>query len=457
MITKLLCIFGGSLFLFLLYRKMERIPQLAPFIPHVMIGLPLILFIFSVVTLSCNVPFWDDYDAILAYLSQSFPERLSSIFDFHNEHRIFFPRLIFEGVYAMCGQFNFQLCMYLGDCILLAYLFLWGVQFRKQGNLISLFPAVWLFLDLANYENTIWALTAIQSHSVLFFGFVSLLLFEKRECMICYFASLLSAFLCTFSSGAGVFIWFCMAGMALNRFLLEDQHFHFKKLLDRKKEMSFLFSWKMVVFLCVAMGSLLFYFSGFFHAKTSSEAGFSLLLAVDFFVSFLGNIIPFHSIAFAIGIVVSILLAFVFYNWSKIQSQAVLFFLLFTLASILSGTLFRSSAGGGSAIVFRYRVISISIVCSLLFLIPQVLPKNWKSYWRRVNTFFLFPVIGLNLAILFFGYPLQMDRKNQMIHNISQWPEECQLRYPDQNQASEILKKAIRKGVYTPPQYRKDD
>ena len=57
---------------------------------------PIALLFLAIVALAVNVPYWDDYGAIVRYLGWPFGERMQHLFDFHNEHRIVTVRLFLE-------------------------------------------------------------------------------------------------------------------------------------------------------------------------------------------------------------------------------------------------------------------------------------------------------------------------------------------------------------------------
>ena len=152
--------------------------------PKLMVALfatPVVLFWICVGLYCWNAPWWDDFRTTLMYLGWDFPERLLHIADFHNEHRLIIPRLVFEAFNLYPGPFPFLACTVFGDFILLGYVFLLGVLFRKKGMLLFFVPFVWLFLDLGNCENTLWTLAAVQNHGVVLFALAAAMAFARRE------------------------------------------------------------------------------------------------------------------------------------------------------------------------------------------------------------------------------------------------------------------------------------
>ncbi len=84
------------------------------------IALPALMLLGAIIALAVNVPYWDDYDAIVRYLGWPFAERMQHLFDFHNEHRIVTVRLFLESMVAVTGKVNFKACMILGSMQLVA-------------------------------------------------------------------------------------------------------------------------------------------------------------------------------------------------------------------------------------------------------------------------------------------------------------------------------------------------
>ena len=65
------------------------------------------MLFFSLGVLAVDVPYWDDYGAIVRYMGMPLAERMEHLFDFHNEHRILIPRLVFEVFDLYPGRFPF--------------------------------------------------------------------------------------------------------------------------------------------------------------------------------------------------------------------------------------------------------------------------------------------------------------------------------------------------------------
>ena len=406
--------------------------------------LPIILFISAIQNIGVNVPYWDDYGVFLPYLSLPFPDRLLHLFDFQNEHRIMVVRLVSEVIFVLNGSFSFKICMYVGNAMLLLYLLLLWSKFKRTSPAICLFfiPCLWLFTDLLNHENMFWALTSIQSNSVLLFGLLTFVFLDHSTKFLFYILALICAIFCTFSSGSGVFIWPCMAAMIV------------RQSFDKKSPRSVgVLSVKSLLFIGVATVVLVFYFHGFNQHTDSSQIQTLLrhpMKPLTFFMVFCGGAAPLQQLALALGFVLCVLFILVASRLPRVKNYVVLFFLLFLLSAAASAAVFRSEGGIEMALSYRYRVVSVSIfTCTLLLFL-----ENWTLPRPVATTFCALTTTGavlLNLTVAIFSWNLQVERGSKLVNNILMWPSTNEgLRSPNTTEASKILENSVKSGVYTP-------
>lgn len=404
--------------------------------------LPVILFLVAVVLIGVNVPYWDDYDVFLRYLVIPPSERVLQIFNFHNEHRIFTTRVVGEIVYLENGAMNFKYVMYVGNAILLLLLGLFVSRFRgieKRGWLFFM-PCLWLFLDLLNHQNMFWALTSVQSNSVLLFGFLALVSLDRGPSWGWLLTGLFCAFLCTYSSGSGVLIWPCMAGL-----LVADRFFRVEPRLWK--------GYQVTAFILVALVSLGGYFRGF--AGKGGESNLSVLIenplrVIDFFLTFCGGASPLRFPALALGVAIAGLILYLGLRFSRVRDYPAFFFLLFLLGAGISAAVFRSQEGIENALSSRYRVVAVSIFSSAMLLSLDAFrtPSQWRSV---ICAFLCTGAIALNLSSSILSWHLQLERSEKLVNNILLWPDtDIGLRSPDVDQASQTLDKAVESGVYNP-------
>ena len=165
-----------------------------------------LLFAASWMFLTSNIPWEDDYDAILKYLVLPPGDRWRHLLDLHNEHRIATTRLIVEAIAAICGQFNFRICMLVGNCFMLLLAIVWYGRFRRIGHEWAGLAVFALSLSLLHWANQLNALCANQNILAVLLPFGALLAAEKTSSRFLA-TSLALASLVSFTSGSGIFIW----------------------------------------------------------------------------------------------------------------------------------------------------------------------------------------------------------------------------------------------------------
>ncbi|HEY6900008.1 MAG TPA: hypothetical protein VI233_05170 [Puia sp.] len=189
---------------------------------HFWIFIPAFLLFRTVNHYSVNIPWSDDYDAILSSLldfkkATGFHEKFRLLFAQHNEHRIFFSRLVWLSCHTLFGHLNFRLLTFLGDIQVLITFFI-SIYFIRRAvpKYWSLLAFVWglCLFDLNTYENAGVAMTSMANNSVVMWFFISLYFYSKEKRAYLP-AAALAQFLCVYSSGNGNIGSLILAGYAL--------------------------------------------------------------------------------------------------------------------------------------------------------------------------------------------------------------------------------------------------
>lgn len=169
-----------------------------------------ILFVSSILYMSHNIPFYDDFDAIanfiLEFKSATFTNKIFLIFEQYAEHRIAYTRFCAFLLYYFTGHLNFE---YL---ILWGLLGLFGIQYilfknlpQERNKILMLFPIVLIILNYQYWENLMSAMTSLQNLNVPFFIllFIYFLVFYSN---LPYYKTLIFSvsFLAIFTSGNGL-------------------------------------------------------------------------------------------------------------------------------------------------------------------------------------------------------------------------------------------------------------
>ena len=374
-----------------------------------LLGVPVVLFWVGVALYAPDAPWWDDFDTTLRYLAGEFPGRLMHLADFHNEHRIIVPRLVFELFDLSPGRFPFLACTIFGDCILLGYVLFLGLLFRQKGRGWFFIPFVWLFLDLANCENTLWTLTSIQSHAVLLFALASVYFYSSpdRRQSACLIPAMLFAVAATATSASGLGIWPTLGLMAL-----------LGKGKEKLKEGALVAACALLVAIPYLIG-----FGDATRAHTQHYA-WSIVKTFDFLFCFLGNVAPIATVARGLGFVSCVILAVILVNFRRLSEDPVFGFLLYLLSIVFAGVLCRSSLPH-AGLFYRFEIIAISIFCCEVYLMAELLKH---SRYASFFTGFMMCAIPLaviaNIVALYVGAPILKERRQKIEYGYNVWPRE---------------------------------
>lgn len=390
-----------------------------------LLATPVAMFFACVAMFAWNAPWWDDFRTTLMYLGDSFPERLCHIADFHNEHRLVVPRLIFEVFDLLPGAFPFLACTVFGDLILIGYVFMLGGLFRREGLLLYFVPFMWLFLDLGNCENTLWTLTSIQSHAVLLFALASVLAFARRERARYLLLSVFFAVCSTATSASGIGIWPALAIAAL---------------LDGKGCRGFF------TVAVAATAVVVPYMHGFRDATVAhvDYGGFSFVGMIDFTLCLLGNLAPIAAVARLLGALSCAAVVLILINFRKFRCEPVFWFLLYLLSVVAAGALCRSALPG-AGLFYRLEIIAISIFCCEGYLLARL------AYGTRLHGLFRFCMIAAipiaivaNIVAIYVGSPTLRERKAEIESGYRAWPKERnRLVHWDAEEADRIMQKYV--------------
>ena len=403
---------------------------------------PIILFIGCWLFLTVNVPYWDDYAALVKYLAAPWPDRWHHLLNFHNEHRIVTTRLVADALVALNGGiFNFRAMMAVGNLIQLAYAVAWVCVFRKSRlGIAASLPVLWLLLSFIHYENSCWALCSVQNVVVVALTFAACLLFAKRgKSRVAFAGALLCGVAATFSSGGGLLVWPSLLAMELAEPLTEACNWRngLANIVRHAKASAA----RLSLLAIVAAASICGYLHGFPGGATEQVAGAAarVVNGALFFVAFLGGVVPLYPAALALGFVLLPLLVFIVIRYPKIHHPEIFWFLTAEIATMLS-----------AAVSSRYCIVSCSAFASILFLGLELAPLPNKLAKRGLVAATV-GVVLYTVAFLAIGAPLFAQRNELMRRNILTWPAHLEgLRSSAPEEDSEYLQKCVERGVYDP-------
>ena len=123
-----------------------------------------------------NTPHWDD-NAIRFFVQDFSISHFFDLFKLHNEHRIFFTRVVALKLNWLFGELNFKHMMFVGQVPLIGVLG-WFIFLARRWSfppITWLVPALLIF-NASTFENSLWAMASVQNHTVIFWAMTSLIL-----------------------------------------------------------------------------------------------------------------------------------------------------------------------------------------------------------------------------------------------------------------------------------------
>lgn len=419
------------------------------------LSVPIITLVMLLSFFSVNVPLIDDYDAVLRYLVQPFPERLLHLADFNSEHRIFTARIVFECIYQVLGHIDFRACMAIGAIFLLGYgiLFYYLIPVDSPEEASSrlerwyFVPVIWLVVSVLNNDNICWAMTSVSNVPVHFWALLSILLFAKRRNTFWVAIGITCAVLATFSTGCGMAVWGALAFLLIHEWLLAKGGWS-----TALRERRTLLHGSQKVFLVLMLSgitSVALYLQGL--GTVASKESTTIWNMLLFFLSFLGGVIPYFGLSIMVGLIVLCVLILMLVELPRIKNTATMAFVFYLVMCVCAATPFRSFRVM-SAIEGRYRIISVSIVVVLLLLL---LPYT-RNFSCKIQMFVLclFSIITLAylVAFSFVSLPNLANRNEMLVRGVLAWPDDSSgLIFDDKKlDAGSLLKESREKGIYDP-------
>ena len=149
------------------------------------------IYVWAVLRYTVNMPYWDDYGAILNflnnYVNSSFFEKLKLIFSQHNEHRIVFNRLIEIAQYKLFGEVNFLYLIIIGNFGWgLVILLLWNYTKKSSCSLLLFTPVIFFMLTFVHFELMTWAMASLQQYYQILFSLLAIYFMVTNKAISSY-------------------------------------------------------------------------------------------------------------------------------------------------------------------------------------------------------------------------------------------------------------------------------
>ncbi len=329
--------------------------------------LPVILLLWFVANFSVNVPFWDDWSLVNFFDKvASGSANFTDFFAQHNEHRMFFPKIIFL-IIAFPSRWDIRLEMYFSIFLaIVSFCAMYKIaasqnQDTTSFHLFNIAICILIF-SLVQYENWLWGfqvawflINTCVTLAVFFFVVPTKLLPSQRLSL-----SAICCFIASFSSAHGLLSW-----IALIPTVASVQG-------SARQRKARLLLW-MVLFSL----SLTIYLIGYVKPSNHPDLFFFLkepLIAVNYLLTLLGRSLGkviIRTVSIGLIIAVNFILFNIYFlkNYkSELAHDAAPWLSLGWFATLfaLMTTLGRAGFGVQQARASRYTTVSILLVISLL-------------------------------------------------------------------------------------------
>jgi len=396
------------------------------------IFIPAVIYFTVVNKYIVNIPCLDDYNAVLEFLTKfkttSGIDKWALLFSQHADHRILHSRIIYVLYYYIFGKINFIHIILIANFQLVIIFFIL-TRFIKKAipkywNIISLVVGFCLF-DLSSYENADFAMCGLQNYGVIMLFLISLYLFNLDGRKFIVLATLFEV-ICLFSSGNGLICALCITIF----------------LVFKREKIKYIAS-GCVFLVC----SPLYYF----HYTKSTAMGsvsevFASMRDTRFFFHMLGSHFSYEN-GILIGVVVlgALLLMFPANLKLKFKPETLPFFcvLLALFGTVITISIFRSSAGEIASYWSRYIVYS-HIIVAILFVFVCIKFEGKKPFWY---------LGAVGVVVLLFAYKSNYEYGENMLEMTKKRLEYYPYYYgshspADMNTAKAIETEACKQGIY---------
>lgn len=384
-----------------------------------------ILYILTVLKYSVNMPYWDDYNAVIGFLNNyveilGFWPTIDLILSHHNEHRIVFSRIVELVQFKLIGEVNFLYLIIIGNLgWFLVLAFLWKYASQRGVTTTQFLPVVLFMLSFNHYELMTWAMASISQYYQVLFSIVAIYFLVTNKTIF----ALLFLIVSVFTVGGGVVL-----------IPLFSLYFLLKR------------DWKNLgLTIGVSILVLLTYFVFLDYTKPGhhpsiTETLLNPALLIAYVLSFIGStLLTFMSgdaiYRYAVvffGVFFLVLYAFIAKRLYK--NQPFLFWLiLFIIATATLTGLSRAGFGVGQALSSRYGIYSV-LLLSVIYLAYLLEFRNKKIYF-----------IGLFLGLI--SFLTWFDKGTDWLQS-HQIMLQTSLVFPNETHAENALKKSDELGVF---------
>ncbi|MBI2412140.1 MAG: hypothetical protein HYV24_02915 [Deltaproteobacteria bacterium] len=393
--------------------------------------LPVAAFFAVFFLYSVDVPFNDDFDAVLAFLLKylscdNLSDKLSLILSQHNEHRIAFVRLSALALYKATGAVDFRVLMLAGTLAIPATaVFLYSASKREFKGAVFL-PAIFIIFQPQYYESIFCAMAALSNFHVILFALASFY-FLSREGALSFALAVACAAVASYTQGNGIFLFPVGAAMLL---------------LSRRYRPS-------LIWAAIGAAVIALYFHGYSKPVGHPEVASTLLhdprAVIKYFLAFLGAPVYFYYAAGGASLLVFILLVIKGYYR---KNPVVFFFLVFLFLTALAASVARAGFGVEQSFALRYRIVSVLIFASLYIGGMEMLGRERA---RKLLPAFLVLTAAFNVfSYLDMMNGIRMEARELSLSVVKWKASGAGLFYRDGEAAGAMVDEMMKKGIYSP-------
>ncbi|RRA98716.1 hypothetical protein [Larkinella rosea] len=412
--------------------------------------IPVFIYYRTVYNNAVNVPFEDDFDSALKFLSSylfktnSLVDRVKLIFSQHNEHRIVFDRLVFLLDYYLTGFLNFRHLILVGNLslVFLAYL-LFRSSFpgmRLADKLLYFVPVAFGLFQLHFWELTVWGMASLQNLYVVVFallGFYALSQTPKKANW--FVVACVAGVAAAFTSGNGMFTF--LVGIPVLLVLKQYK--------------------KLAIWTSLTVVTFALYFWGYAKPGHHPDIYDSLVnntsRAFDYFFTLSGSVFsarpehPARAGKFFLVLFLG-LFGWQFFRKTATRNPTIPALLLFTYVTCLSLMATRSGFGVVQAFSPRYGILSVVLFIGLYVMSLEAVTQRYIR--PLVGAVFLFLSVYLFRNSQQQGL-LKVEDRTRLLQLTSAFYNDNKdnliLYWSDAKQAKVIFEDALKKKIYQLP------
>lgn len=385
-----------------------------------------IIYCCTVLRFAFNQPVGDDYDAILAFLNQYMVAQPAEQFQLfvrqHNEHRIFFTRLVTVLDLKIFDHINFVHLIWIGNLgWFISILGFWSFAKQYRVTIPEFTPVVIALLSFSHFDMMTWAMTSIQQYWQVCFGIFAIGFMVNNRFKL----SLLFYTAAVFTSGGGIIL----APVLNLYYLIQKQWRHLT----------------ICILLTIVILSIYFLLLPYTPPPPGriSEALMQPQLVLGYLIGFLGSLSNNLDLGISTILLCGSVLSILFLMRIKFIYKSAPFLWWTTLYIILTGILTalnRSATGIISSGDSRYSEYSLLFGVSVYL---SYLLSSTGTHSRKKIMW-----IGFTISLILFSYWYEQS-KRPFIDRLH-WLSDGIQTHPNWPAAQDIKKRSIELGIMKP-------